>query len=87
MAIEPCNHFNRFVNSTDYKFAMVDTKDDVKALSVMGLACQNLVNIQGQYKIRGSKEHEKDSLVHLAEAIIDPYYSDMKDSYNKEKRA
>ena len=40
-----------------------------------------------QYKIRGSKEHEKDSLVHLAEAIIDPYYRDMKDSCNKDKRA
>jgi hypothetical protein len=26
-------------------------------------------------------------LVHLAEAIIDPYYRDMKDSYNKDKRA
>ena len=31
--------------------------------------------------------HEKDSLVHLAEAIIDPYYRDMKDSCNKDKRA
>ncbi|XBI55427.1 hypothetical protein VPH35_037254 [Triticum aestivum] len=34
-----------------------------------------------------SKEHEKDSLVHLAEAIIDPYYRDMKDSSNKDKCA
>ena len=34
-----------------------------------------------------SKEHEKDSLVHLVEAIIDPYYRDMKDSCNKDKRA
>ncbi len=87
MAIEPCDRFNRFVNSTDYKFAMVETTDDVKALSVTGLACQNLVDIQGQYKIWGSKEHEKDSLVHLAEAIIDPYYRDMKDSCNKDKRS
>ena len=38
MATEPCDRFNRFVSSTDYKFAMVDTKDDVKALSVTGLA-------------------------------------------------
>ena len=45
------------------------------------------VDIQGQYKIWGSKEHEKDSLVHLAEAIIDPYYRDMKDSCNNDKRA
>ena len=43
--------------------------------------------MQGQYKIWGSNEHEKDSLVHLAEAIIDPYYRDMKDSCNKDKRA
>ena len=32
MATEPCIHFARFVNSTDYKFAMVETTDDVKAL-------------------------------------------------------
>ena len=36
-------HFNRFVNNTDYKFATVKTKDDVNALSVMGLAYKNLV--------------------------------------------
>ena len=42
MAREPCDHFNRFVNSTDYKFATVETTDGVKALSVTGLACQNL---------------------------------------------
>ena len=58
-----------------------------KALEKSGIACQNLVDIQGQYKIMGSKEHEKDSLVHLAEAIIDTYYRDMKDSCNKDKRA
>ena len=68
-------------------FAMVDITNDVKALENSGIACQNLVDIQGQYKIWGSKEHEKDSLVHLAEAIIDPYYRDMKDSCNKDKRA
>ena len=68
-------------------FATVDITNDVKALENSGIACQNLVDIQGQYKIWGSKEHEKDSLVHLAEAIIDPYYRDMKDSCNKDKRA
>ena len=68
-------------------FATVDITNDVKALENSGIACQNLVNIQGQYKIWGSKEHEKDSLVHLAEAIIDPYYRDMMDSCNKDKRA
>ena len=65
---------------------MVDITNDVKVLKNSGIACQNLVNIQGQYKIWGSNEHEKDSLVHLAKAIIDPYYRDMKEC-NKDKRA
>src|SRR3989337_3643979 len=43
MATGPCDRFARFVNSTDYKFAMVETTDDVKALRVMGLAYKNLV--------------------------------------------
>ena len=76
MAIEPCDHFNRFVNSTDYKFAMVETTDDVKALSVTGLACKNLVEIRDHYRVWGSTK--KDSLVELASAIIDPYYEKMK---------
>ena len=54
MAIEPCDRFNRFVNSTDYKFATVDTKDDVKALSVTGFACKNLVEIRDHYRVWGS---------------------------------
>ena len=68
-------------------FTTVDINNDANVLKNSGIACQNLVDIQGQYKIWGSKEHEKDSLVHLAEAIIDPYYRDMKDSYNKDRRA
>ncbi|XBI20672.1 hypothetical protein VPH35_061919 [Triticum aestivum] len=76
-----------FVNNPHYMFAMVDITNDVKALENLGITCQNLVDIQGQYKIKGSKEHEKDSLVRLAEAIINPYYRDMKDSCNKDKRA
>src|SRR3954464_10940236 len=68
-------------------FTTFDITNDVKALENSGITCQNLVDIQGQYKIWGSKEHEKDSLVHLAEAIIDPYYRDMKDLCNKDKRA
>ena len=87
LATRPCERFARFVNSPHYMFATVDITNDVKALENSGIACQNLVDIQGQYKIWGSKEHEKDSLVHLAEAIIDPYYRDMKDSCNKDKRA
>ena len=68
-------------------FTIVDITNVVKVLKNSGIACQNLVDIQGQYKIWGIKEHEKDSLVHLVEAIIDPYYRDMKDSCKKDKHA
>ena len=76
MATEPCDCFNRFVNSTDYKFATMETKDDVNALSVTGLACKNLVEIRDHYRVWGSTK--QDSLVELASAIIDPYYEKMK---------
>ena len=76
MATEPCDCFNRFVNSTDYKFATVETTDNVNALSVTGLACKNLVEIHDHYRVWGSTK--KDSLVELASAIIDPYYKKMK---------
>ena len=76
MAREPCDHFSRFFNSTDYKFATVETTDDVKTLSVTGLACENLVEIRDHYRVWGSTK--KDSLVELALAIIDPYYERMK---------
>ena len=68
MATEPCDCFNRFVNNTDYKFAMVDTTKDVKALSVTGLACKNLVEIRDHYRVWGSTK--KDSLVELASTIM-----------------
>ena len=51
MATEPCICFARFVNHTDYRFAMVDTINDLKVLKTSGITCQNLVDIQGQYKI------------------------------------
>ncbi|KAE8787887.1 hypothetical protein D1007_38102 [Hordeum vulgare] len=86
VATSPCKHFARFINIPHYMFAMVDITNDVKVLKNLGIACQNLVDTQGQYKISGNKKHEKDSLVHLAEAIIDPYHRDMKDSCNKDKR-
>ena len=76
MATEPCDHFTRFVNSTDYKFATVETTDDVKALRVTGLACKNLVEIREHYRVWGSTN--KDSLVEIASAIIDPYYEKVK---------
>ncbi|KAE8799924.1 hypothetical protein D1007_24620 [Hordeum vulgare] len=87
LARRPCERFARFVNSPHYMFAVVDITNNVKVLKNSGIACQNLVDIQGQYKIWDNKKHEKDSLFHLAEAIIDPYYKDMKDSCNKDKRA
>ena len=58
---------------------MVETKDDVKALSVMGLACKNLVKIRDHYRVWGRTK--QDSLVELASAIIDPYYEKMKQDY------
>ena len=54
MATVPCDHFNRFFNNTDYKCVMVDTKYDVKALGVTGLACKNLVEIRDHYRVWGS---------------------------------
>ena len=87
LATRPCERFASFVDSPHYTFTTVDITNDVKVLKNSGIACQNLVDIQGQYKISGSKTHEKDSPVHLAEAINDPYYRDMNDSYNKDKRA
>ena len=76
MSTEPCDRFNRFVNSTDYKFSTVETTDDVKTLKVTGLACKNLVEIREHYRVWSSTK--KDSLVELASAIIDPYYEKMK---------
>ena len=58
MATEPCDRFNRFVNNTDYKFAMVETTDDVKALSVTGLACKNLVEIHDHYRVWSSTKKD-----------------------------
>ncbi|KAE8797205.1 hypothetical protein D1007_27767 [Hordeum vulgare] len=63
----------RFVNNRHYMFTMVDIINDVNVIKNSGIAYQNLVDIQGQYKIWGRNKHEKDSLVHLAEAIIHPY--------------
>ena len=76
MATEPCDRFTRFVNSIDYKFATVETTDDVNALRVTGLAYKNLVEICDHYRVWGSTK--KYSPVKLASAIIDPYYEKMK---------
>ena len=81
MATEPCDHFTRFVNSTDYKFAMVETTDDIKVLRVTSLACKNLLEIREHYRVWGNTK--KDSPVELASAIIDPYYEKMKQDANR----
>ena len=51
LATRPCERFSRFINSSLYNFAMVDTTNDLKALKVLGLKCRNLVNIQDHYKV------------------------------------
>ncbi|KAE8810811.1 hypothetical protein D1007_12426 [Hordeum vulgare] len=75
---------DKFVNSPDYGFAMVDTTNDRKVLKTSGLACEKLVDIRDHYKISGSKK-DMDSHVDLDEAIIDPYYKDMKTEGKKNK--
>ena len=84
LATVPCERFTRFVNSPNYRFATVDTTNDPKVLKTSGLACQKLVDIRGHYRVWGRK-NDMDSHVNLAEAIIDPYYADMKAECNKNK--
>ena len=87
LATRPCERFSRFINSSDYSFATVDTTNDLKALKVSDLKCPNLVNIQHHYKVWGSDKNKLNSLVDLASAIIDPYYMKMKDESKKDKNA
>ena len=77
LATRPCERFSRFIKSSDYSFATVDTTNDLKALKVSDLKCPNLVNIQHQYKVWGTDKSKLNSLVDLASAIIDPYYAKM----------
>ncbi|XBI47091.1 hypothetical protein VPH35_111140 [Triticum aestivum] len=85
LATRPCERFSIFINSSDYKFVVVDTTNDLKALKVSGLKCSNLVNIQDHYKVWGSTKNKLNSLVDLASAIINPYYMKMKDESKKDK--
>ena len=87
LATRPCEHFSRFIKSSDYSFAMVDTTNNLKALKVSGLKYRNLVNIQDHYKVYVSDENKLNSLVDLASAIIDPYYMKMKNESKKDKNA
>ena len=87
LATRPCERFSRFINNSDYKFDVVDTTNDLKALKVSGLKCPNLVNIQDNYKVCHSTKNKLNSLFDLASAIIDPYYMKMKNKSNKDKHA
>jgi hypothetical protein len=87
LATRPCESFSRFINNSGYSFATVDTTNDLKALKVSGLTCQNLVNIRDHYKVWGGTNNKYNSLVDLASAIIDPYYMKMKDESKKDKNA
>jgi hypothetical protein len=66
LATRPCERFSRFINSSDYSFATVDTTNDLKALKVSGLTCRNLVDIRDHYKVWGSDNNKQNSLVDLA---------------------
>ena len=81
LATTPCERFSRFINSSNYSFAAVDTTNDLKAHK----KCPNLVNIQSHYKVWGSDKNKLNSLVDLASAIIGPYYMKMKDESKKDK--
>ncbi|KAE8812646.1 hypothetical protein D1007_10347 [Hordeum vulgare] len=48
VATRPCKHFARFVNNPHYMFTTVDITSSVKVLKNTGIACPNLVDIQGQ---------------------------------------
>ena len=57
LATMPYEHFSRFIKSSDYSFATVDTNIDLKALKVSDLKSPNLVNIQHHYKVWGSDKN------------------------------
>ena len=71
LATRPCERFARFVKNPHYMYTTVDITNDLRVLNNSGIACRNHVDIQGQYKIIGNGQ-EKDSVVDLAETIIDP---------------
>ncbi|KAE8787951.1 Serine/threonine-protein kinase [Hordeum vulgare] len=53
-----CECFSTFINSPNYSFTMVDTTNDLKALDVSGLTCQNIFNICDHYKVWGSTNNK-----------------------------
>ena len=87
LATRPCKHFSKFINSSNYSFATMDTINDLKTLKVPGLKYPNLVNIQHHYNVWGSNKNKLNSLVDLSSAIIDPYYMKIKNESEKDKNA
>ena len=53
LATRHCERFPRFIKSSDYSFATMDTTNDLKVLKVSDLKCLNLVNIQHHYNVWG----------------------------------
>ena len=72
LATRPCERFSRFINSSYYGFATVDTTNDLKALKVSDLKWPNLVNILHHYKVWGSEKNKVNSLVYLASTSLTP---------------
>ena len=76
-APSPSERFANFINNDAYDFAVVDTNNDARVLGDTGLMCQNLVDIQEQYKIKNNCK-SKDSLPGLDAAIINPSFISVK---------
>ena len=74
--------FANFINSDAYEFSTVDANSDRRVLRDTGLMCQNLVDIQEQYKIKNNGK-SKDSLPDLGAAIIDPSFISVKGDAKK----
>ena len=71
MAAPGSGAFAHFIGTDDCTFATVESRKNVTVLYDSAIWCNKLVDIQKQYKII-SNGQEKDSVVDLAETIIDP---------------
>ena len=83
-APSPSERFANFINSDAYEFSIVDANNDRRVLEDTSLSCQNLVDIQEQYKIKNT-DKSKDSLGDLSAAIIDPIFLNVKGDAKKNK--
>ncbi|KAE8808713.1 hypothetical protein D1007_14794 [Hordeum vulgare] len=82
--ISRVGHDQKVCSNSKYKFSAFHDTNDRMVIKTSGLACEKLVDNHEHYKVWGSKK-AKDSHVDLAQAIIDPYYIDMKDACDKNK--